>query len=115
MATYKIPEAFLITVPAGTDLLTPNLLVKIASGAAALAGGDEKAIGVIVEGAKAGEPVTVQIGGVAKVVASGAISAGAVVASAGSGKVKGGTTNPVGVAIETATADGNIIAVALGV
>ena len=80
---------------------------------AVLAGNDEVGYGVITEAAAQGAAATLQISGIAKVVASGAINAGAKVAVAAGGKAKAGTTNPIGVARSTVSADGEVVEVNL--
>lgn len=68
--------------------------------------------------AAAGDQVPVQFGGVARITASAAISAGAQVMPTASGAGKcvtaaGATAKSVGVALEAAAADGDVIAVLL--
>lgn len=116
MAIMKVHESLLHAADAGADLSTH--LFKLAklnsSGAFVLCGNGEKAFGSIFEVAKSGGPVTVQFGGIAKVVAGGNIAAGAVVQSGASGVAVAGTTNPIGVALNAA-ASGEIVSVALSV
>lgn len=66
-------------------------------------------IGVAMFDAKAGEPVAVECEGLMKLTAAGTIAAGARVASAAGGKVATGTENTIGVALNAATADGDVI------
>lgn len=66
-------------------------------------------IGVAMFDAKAGEPVAVECEGLMKLTAAGTIAAGARVASAAGGKVATGTDNTIGVALNAATADGDVI------
>lgn len=78
------------------------------------AGADSAAVfGVAAADAKSGETVTVytRAGGVQRLVASGAIAVGAKVSSAAAGKIQtvGSTTNPIGLALQAATADGDVI------
>ena len=80
---------------------------------AVLAGDDGVVYGVITEEATEGNWCTLQTSGIAKVVASGAINAGARVASNGVGKAKAGATNAFGTARSTVTTDGDIVEVLL--
>lgn len=120
MATMKVHESFLYAAEADADLRTKlNFICKVSSdGEIALCGNDEKALGTIYEvnlTATAGQlgPVTVQFGGIAKVVAGAAITAGARVACDGNGKAKTGTTNPLGIALTGSNGDLEVIDVAL--
>lgn len=120
MATMKVHESFLYAAEADEDLRTKlNYFVKIsADGEIALAGANEKVFGTVYEVNLTGTagsygPVTVQFGGIAKVVAGAAIAAGAEVSSDASGKAVTAGTNKVGVALIAAAADGDVIEVAL--
>lgn len=70
-------------------------------------------VGVAGHDAAVGDPVLVftRAGGVHGLTASAAITAGAKVMSAAAGKIAtiGAGANPIGIALETATADGDII------
>lgn len=70
-------------------------------------------VGVAAFDALSGDTVTVytRAGGVHALTASGAIAAGAKVSSAAAGKIQtqGATTNPVGLALEAAAADNDVI------
>lgn len=70
-------------------------------------------VGVAGFDAKSGETVTVytRAGGVHALVANGAIAAGVKVSAAAAGKIQtlGATTNPVGLALEAASADNDVI------
>lgn len=73
-------------------------------------------VGVAGQDASSGDTLTVHIGGVQRLVASGGITAGATVEAAAAGKVATHTNgtndvNIVGVALTTAT-DGNLVEVA---
>lgn len=87
MATFQVPEAFLYAQDAGEDL--SSALYKIAAvasdGDIELCGDGAAALGVIIEGNTENNPVTVQFGGIAKVLAGGAITAGSKVASDANG------------------------------
>lgn len=99
---------------AGADL-TGKLyhLVKLNTDAEAVLAGDEEVVyGVITEEATEGKSVTVQISGIAKVISSGSIDAGAVVCAAANGELKAGTTNRIGVA-RNGGEDGEIVEVNL--
>lgn len=72
----------------------------------------------LVEATAAGDPMPVQTQGIAKLTASAAISLGAevMITGSGSGKVStasGATAVSLGIALEAATADGDIISVLL--
>ena len=75
-------------------------------------------IGVAAVDAADGELVTVQADGIAKVVASGAIAAGAIVVSAASGRVATVASNTfdkvLGKALQEATTAGDVIEILLG-
>lgn len=78
----------------------------------------DAAVGVATVSASSGDLVSVQCVGVAKLVASGAVSLGDEVmpTASGSGKVvtsSGATARSIGVALEAAGADGDVIAVLL--
>ena len=79
-----------------------------------LAGDGDACAGVITEAAVADKPVTIQYGGIAKVICGGTIAAGAKVASDGNGQGVLATTGEfaIGMALE-AGASGRIIAVML--
>jgi hypothetical protein len=113
MAIFKYAEGFSFSAVAAADLSSSlNLFAKIDSnGKIALCGADEKPAGVIYEAAALGAPCTIYSQYIAKVVASGAIAAGARVASAASGQAKTGTTNPAGIALNATTAAGQLVSV----
>jgi hypothetical protein len=119
MAVFKVNESFLHAIEAGADLTTSlNRLVTIdASGVVQLAGAAAKALGTIYEVPLSATspfgPATIQIGGIAKMVASAAINPGNRVNAAASGKIAVGATNPVGIALESAAGDNSVIAVAM--
>ena len=115
MAGFKLDEAWTHAAVAGEDLSAKiNYLVKMnSSGEIVLAGADEKALGTLFEGGAAGAAVTVAFGAILKVVASAAIAKGARVKVAAGGKGVTGTTNPVGMALSSCAADGEVISVAV--
>lgn len=86
------------------------------SGQVAL-GGAAAAQGVIMNAPASGEAVLLQVAGLAKVVAAAAITAGDIVASNAAGKVAAATTGQraLGIAVEAAAADGDVIQILLGV
>ena len=95
---------------AGADLqkgqvvyVSGDLAVSPTTGASAAV------IGVAMFDAKAGEPVAVECEGLMRLTASGTIAAGSKVVSAAGGKVATGTENTIGVALSSATADGDVI------
>ena len=96
---------------------------QIITGAAAAAGLNDIAFGVVLDDVVttvANTPVPVQIGGIAVCVAGEAFSAGVRVSTSGSGKVREYTigtetaTAQVGVAMDAASADGDYVRVRLG-
>lgn len=118
MATFKQNESFLYAAEADADLRTKlNLFAKLSTdGEIALAGANEKVLGTIVEvnlsaSAPFG-PVTVQMEGIAKVVAGGTISIGDEVSSDANGKAVTGGTQKAGTAM-TAGVSGDVIEVVL--
>jgi hypothetical protein len=120
MATFKVHESLTWACEAGADLTgSLNRLVKLqADGTVVLAGSAEKALGPIIEvplSATAGRygPASIQIGGIAKISAAGAIPAGTRVQATTNGQITPGTTNPVGVTLETAGAANVLVAVAM--
>ena len=114
MVGFKLDEAWTVAGVAGEDLSTKvNYLVKMnSSGEIVLAGANEKALGSLFEAGAAGAAVSVAMGSILKVVASAAIAKGARVAVAAGGKAVTGTTNPVGMALSSCAADGELVSVA---
>lgn len=92
-----------------------NLRVKISSGKLAAAGAGDACIGVMREASFAdGDVKTVHLrsaNGTMKMVASEAITAGNPVYAAASGKVAADGYIPEGIALETSSADGDVIEV----
>lgn len=119
MATFKVHESFLYAAEADADLRTKlNYFCKVSSdGEIALAGANEKVFGTIYEVNLSGSvpygPVTVQFGGIAKVVAGAAVAAGAQVSSDADGKGVTAGTNAAGVALSAAGAANDVFEVAL--
>ena len=87
MTIFKYPEGLSYARNAGADL--SGDLNKIAhvdtDGDIVLAGAGEHAIGTIIEAAIADKPVTIQFGGIAKVILGGTVTAGQRVASDAAG------------------------------
>lgn len=109
---FKPGEA--VTFRASADVTEGRLVALTGPYAVGPAGADSAAVvGVAAATVVAGEAVTVytRAGGVQKLVASGAIAAAAKVSSAAAGKIQtlGSTTNPIGLALQAATADGDVI------
>jgi hypothetical protein len=109
-----------VTMEAGQDLSAKQFyFVEFATdGQIDPAGDGGRAEGVLQnKPSAAGRAATVAISGISKVVAGGAITKGNLVSSNSSGKAQVAGTNDVilGVAMETATADGELIAVLLNV
>lgn len=107
------------TWPAAADLSTKRYFIvkqnsskQVALGAAAT----DSLIGVLQNKPKQGEGALVRFGGTSKVVASAAISVGARVTSTAAGKAVATTTTNdtvIGIALEAAGADGDIIEIQL--
>ena len=79
-----------------------------------------KTLGVALNGASSGEMVKVQIAGVAKIAASAAVTLGdeVMVTASGAGKIStssGATAMTIGIALQAALTDGDIIEVLLNV
>lgn len=66
-------------------------------------------VGIAGFDAAAGQPVTVYIGSIQRMVAAGAIAAGARVATAAAGAAQTAATNPIGLALQPATTAGDVI------
>lgn len=66
-------------------------------------------IGVAMLDTKAGDPIAVECEGLMKLTAGGAITAGSKITAGAEGKVVAGTENTIGVALSSATADGDVI------
>lgn len=116
MAIFKLVEGLTYAADAAADLSDSiNRFCKLDSnGEVVLCGDNEKPIGSIFEGAELGQPASIQMGGICKVVASAAIAAGARVACAANGQAKTSTgTNPVGIALNAAGAAGVLVSVAM--
>jgi hypothetical protein len=95
------------------------LYVSAARQVTPTAGANAAVIGIAAHDAADGDKVLVLVGGVVKVVASAAISAGALVVSAAAGKVATIASNTfdklIGRALTAASDDGDVIEVRLGV
>src|SRR5882672_779624 len=115
MAIFKLVEGLTYAANAASDLSDKvNYAAKIdASGLIALTTTDDKALGTIFEAADLGYPATVQFGGICKAIASLAMLPGVRVQSATVGKVKTGSTNPMGVSVNNGAADLSVISVAM--
>jgi len=108
--------------PVGASAITVGTRVSLSSGLAVAAGAPNgTALGVAIGDAPANGIVTVKLNtasGTHEMRAGGVISAGAAVFPAASGKVLATTTSAnlaIGIALEAATADGDVIEVELGV
>lgn len=116
MADYlpKFKPGQAVTFTASADVTGGRLVAITGNRTVGPADADSAAVvGVAGFNAKAGERVTVftRAGGVHALTASAAIAAGAKVSSAAAGKIQtiGATTNPIGLALEAATADNDVI------
>lgn len=103
----KVDTKQSLTRITSADVIGGRYVAVTGSKTVAHAGADSAAVlGVAMHDAKSGQPVTVSVGGIQRPVASGAIVAAAKVYTAADGKVTAtGTTNPVGIALES-VADG---------
>ena len=119
---------FLISRRAGAGLSAAQyrFVALNANGEVLLAGAGDKAIGVLQNDPLQGQAATVQVLGISKVVAGGAINIGDYVASDASGKAKAAVASSantttgaitgshiVGIALEAATAADQVISVLL--
>jgi hypothetical protein len=116
MADYlpKFKPGQAVTFTASADVTGGRLVAITGNRTVGPAGADSAAVvGVAGFDAKAGERVTVftRAGGVQQLTASGAIAAGVKVSSAAAGKIQtlGTTANPIGLALEAAAADNDVI------
>ncbi len=117
MQSNKGPKAFTV----GIGGVYANRLVKLASGTVVLntATATDDPIGVSLRDGSAADVVSVELintGGTIEMTAAGAITSGAVVYAAASGKVQAlpaaaATYLKIGIALEAASADGSIIEV----
>ena len=114
MAIFKLVEGLTYAADAAVDLSSSlnRLCVINSDGEVALCGADAKAIGSIFEPGELGQPVSIQMGGICKVVAGEVIAAGDRVNSIANGLLGQGTTNPVGIALNGG-AIGTVISVAM--
>jgi hypothetical protein len=113
MSTSKLPEAFSYAGPADVDLSAKlHYFAKKTATGIDLAGDGTVVIGTLIEVAAAGYGVTVQFGGIGKVIAAEAIAANARIASDADGKAVNAATGDfeVGTALVDATCSaGDII------
>lgn len=116
MADYvpKFTPGEAITLTASADVTGQRLVAVTGNSTVGPAGADSAAvIGVAGFDVLSGEKVLVytRAGGVHKLVANGAIAAGARVISAATGKVAtiGAGANPIGIALRAAAADNDVI------
>lgn len=103
-----------VTFTASAAIIGGRLVVATGDRTAGPAGADAaNVVGVAGYDASTGDTVTVytRAGGVQRLTAAGAIAAGAKVASAAAGKAQtiGSLTNAIGIALEAAAADGDVI------
>lgn len=116
MADYlpKFKPGQAVTFTASADVTGGRLVAVTGNRTVGPAGADSAAVvGVAGFDALSGERVTVftRAGGVQQLVASGAIAAGVKVSAAATGKIQtvGSTVNPIGLALEPAAADNDVI------
>lgn len=110
--TPKFKPGQAVTFAASADI-TGGRVVEISGDReiATSAADSAKAFGIAGFDANTGDNVTVFIGGVQRPIAGGVIAAGAKVTTDATGKVValGAGTNPIGRALQAATADGDVI------
>src|ERR1044072_2616129 len=108
MAHEQVPEMFEYAQNAGADLSGKLFYcVKVDTDEdIILAGAGEACLGIIREAAVQDKPVTVQYGGIAKVIAGAAFNAGVLLAADSGGKVQLATTGQyaIGMALQAAGA-----------
>lgn len=113
MATTQLAAYNTITLTAGEDLSAKqHRYVKInSSGLAVLCGAGEQGVGVLKNKPASGEAAEIQVGGVGKVQADAAITAGDRIMSSADGQAtpKTGVNNSMGIALEAATTAGDVI------
>jgi len=118
MAYEMVPESFEVAQNAGADLSAKLYhLVKVDTDEDIILAGDGQAcLGVIREANVENKPVTVQYGGIAKVIAGGSFNAGVLVAADTNGQAVLATTGEyaVGMALQAAGAANEIVSVRLG-
>jgi len=107
-----------LSLPAAADLSSSqHFIVKTSSGTAALAGAGDVAMGVLQNDPVSGEAASIMVAGVSRLVAGAVIAEGAQVAADANGKGRTATTGDIvlGIALEAAGADGDIIPLLLNV
>lgn len=118
MATQQLAAYNTVTLAAGEDLSAKQWrFVKLnTSGEVVLCGAGEQAIGVLCNKPTSGQAAEVQIGGIAKVEADAAVTAGDKLMSSADGQAatKTGTNNELGMARSAASAAATVIEVVLG-
>lgn len=116
MAINKVPESFTYAADAAVDHSSNihKIVAVDSSGDIALCGDGAQMLGTLIEVNTAGNPVTVQFGGIAKVKLGGTVAAGGAVASGASGVGVAAAVNDyvIGQALEGGVS-GDIISVAM--
>lgn len=115
MAEYlpKFKPGQTVTFTASADIAGGQLVeVSGPRSVAPAAAGSAKVVGVAGQDTKAGDPVTVHIGGVQHIASTAAaIVAGAAVEAADGGKIAAGSTTPIGIALTSVPAAGGKVQV----
>ncbi len=111
--SYEVPGFKLGTLTAASDLTAKQFCFAKVSGVnqADLALAADKAIGIIQNKPAINTAVELMVNGVSKVLAGAAVTAGAAVGPDATSRAISAPTNIVAVALETATAAGQLIAV----
>lgn len=116
MAEYlpKFIPGQAITLTASTKIEGGQLLEVTGAGTVGVAGADSaKVVGVAGFNTSSGDRLTIYRGGVQRLVAAGAITAGAAVYAADNGQIQASGNNKIGIALSTAGKQGDIVDVAI--
>ena len=115
MAEYlpKFIPGQAITLTASAKIVGGQLVEVSGAGTVGVAGADSaKVVGVAVDAAS-GERLTVYCGGVQRLAAAGAITAGAAVYAADNGQIQASGNNKIGIALSAAGKQGDLVDVAI--
>lgn len=116
MAEYlpKFIPGQAITLAASAEITGGQLVEVTGAGTVGPAQADSaKVVGVAGFDAAAGDRVTIYRGGVQRLIASAAITAGTAVAAAASGQAAASGTHTIGIALSAAEKQGDLVDVAL--
>lgn len=116
MAEYlpKFIPGQAITLTASAKIVGGQLVEVSGAGTVGVAGADSaKVVGVAGVDAASGERLTVYCGGVQRLAAAGAITAGAAVYAADNGQIQASGNNKIGIALSAAGKQGDLVDVAI--